>query len=140
MLTLYENPGWGSAGVEAQLAFYGAPHRLTTVGDVCYNLAARAALKKITPLAQLPTRVLDDGQIITESAAMTLLLADFAAQSRGPWFLGAQMTALHVFVMVMLDRSPRKAWCKVKAPRLSALAAHVWGLRAFAPVMQRNFR
>ena len=89
MLTLYENPGWGSAGVEAQLAFYGAPHRLTTLGDVCYNLAARAALKKTTPLAQLPTRVLNDGEVITESAAMTLLVADLATQSGGQWFLGA---------------------------------------------------
>ena len=208
MLTLYENPGWGSAIVEAQLVFYGLQHRLISVGDVYDDRAAREALKKINPLAQLPTLVLGDGQIITESAAMTLLLADLAgstalapgpgeverpaflrwliylvaeiypcftfgdvpsrfvsdaegdaykarvaaakmglwrvmeaeaAQRGGPWFLGARMTALDVYVMVMVHWSPGEDWFKSEAPRLAAIAARAAGLPTFAPVMQRNF-
>ena len=208
MLTLYENPGWGSAIVEAQLAFYGLPHRLITAGDVFDDLPARAALMQINPLAQLPTLVLDDGQIITESAAMTLLLADLAASTAlvpgpgeaerpaflrwliflvaaiypafsyadaparfvsdteadafkarvgagkmenwrlreaeaarrgGPWFLGGRMTAVDVFIMVMVHWTPREAWFRAEAPHLAAIAARGAALPVFAPVMLRNF-
>lgn len=208
MLTLYENPGWGSAIVEAQLVLYGLPHRLQTAGDVFDDAEARAELAKINPLAQIPTLVLDDGQIITESAAMTLLLADMAgstalvpapgeaeraaflrwliflvaaiypafsyadtptrfvsaaeaeafkarvgaekmanwrimeaeaARRGGPWFLGARMTALDVYIMVMVHWTPRQAWFAAKSPLLAAIAARATALPAFAPVMQRNF-
>ncbi len=127
----------------------------------------------------------DDGQIVTESAAMTLLLADLAASTAlvaaiypafsyadvptrfvpqaeaagfrvrvgalkeenwrlveaeatrrgGPWFLGARMTALDIYimvmvrVMVMVHWTPREDWLRAEAPHLTA----------FAPVMQRNF-
>jgi GST-like protein len=80
MLILYENPGWGSAIVEAQLAFYDLPHRLVTAGDVFDDAEARKALMAINPLGQIPTLVLDDGQIVTESAAMTPHLAAIAAR------------------------------------------------------------
>jgi GST-like protein len=78
MITLYENPGWGSAIVELQLAFYGLPHRLITAGNVHQDPGARAALGRVNPLIQVPTMVLPDGEVMTESAAMTLLLADLA--------------------------------------------------------------
>ena len=44
MLSLHENPGWGSALIEAQLAFYGLPHRLIRAGDLYGDPQARAAL------------------------------------------------------------------------------------------------
>lgn len=78
MITLYENPGWGSAIVELQLAFYGLPHRLITAGNVHQDPVARAALGRVNPLIQVPTMVLENGEVMTESAAMTLLLADLA--------------------------------------------------------------
>ena len=208
MLTLYENPGWGSAIVEAQLAFYGLAHQLIPAGDVFINAAARAALGTINPLAQIPTMVLDDGQIITESAAMTLLLAELsastalvpgpgqaerpaflrwliflvaaiypaftyadtptrfvpqaeaegfrarvgaakmehwrvmeaeAAKRGGPWFLGARMSALDVYIMVMVHWTPREDWFRAETPHLAAIAGRATALPAFAPVMQRNF-
>lgn len=40
------------------------------------DAAARDALAKVNPLAQVPTLVLPDGRVMTESAAITLLLAD----------------------------------------------------------------
>ncbi|MGV8985525.1 MAG: glutathione S-transferase family protein [Cypionkella sp.] len=78
MIQLYENPGWGSAIVELQLAFYGLPYTLVPAGNVFKDPAARAALGKINPLIQVPTMVLPNGEVMTESAAITLLLADLA--------------------------------------------------------------
>ncbi|MBI1170901.1 glutathione S-transferase [bacterium] len=78
MIQLYENPGWGSAIVELQLAFYGLPYSLITAGNVHQDPIARAALGRVNPLIQVPTMVLPNGEVMTESAAMTLLLADLA--------------------------------------------------------------
>jgi GST-like protein len=77
---LYGNPGWGSAIVEAQLAFYGLPFRFEATGDLFDSEAARAKLRPLNPVAQVPTLVLPDGQVMTESAAITLHLADLAGR------------------------------------------------------------
>ncbi len=76
MYTLYARPGWGSVIVEAQLAYYGLDYTLQDAGDLFTSEAARTALSAINPVAQLPTLILPDGQIMTESAAITLHLAD----------------------------------------------------------------
>jgi GST-like protein len=78
MIQLFENPGWGSAIVELQLAFYGLPYTLIPAGNVHQDPVARAALGRINPLIQVPTMVLPGGEVMTESAAMSLLLADLA--------------------------------------------------------------
>ncbi len=75
-MQLYGRNGWGSALIEAQLVWYGAPFEFVEVGDLFKDSAARAALKKVNPLSQIPTLVMDDGQVLTESAAITLLLAE----------------------------------------------------------------
>lgn len=77
-MRLFENPGWGSAIVEVQLAFYAMPVELVTAGDLFEDVAAREALARVNPLMQVPALVLPDGQVMTESAAITLLLADMA--------------------------------------------------------------
>jgi GST-like protein len=76
MYKLYAQPGWGSAIVEAQLAWYGLPFEIEDVGDLFASAEARAQLLPANPLTQVPTLVLPDGQIMTESAAITLHLAD----------------------------------------------------------------
>src|SRR3990170_1263555 len=73
---LYGRPGWGSALVEAQLVWYGLPFAFEPVDDLFKSPDARAKLEKINPLAQVPTLVMPDGSIMSESAAITLLLAD----------------------------------------------------------------
>ena len=73
---LYGRPRWGSALVEAQLVWYGLPFEFEEVGDLLRDPAARIALQKVNPLAQVPTLVLPDGRVMSESAAITLLLAD----------------------------------------------------------------
>lgn len=80
MFTLYQMPGWGSAIVELQLAHYGLPYRLVETGDVFEDADARARLAAINPLAQVPTLALPSGEVMTESAAITLHLADVAGR------------------------------------------------------------
>lgn len=74
--TLWGRPGWGSVLVEAQLDWYGLPFTYETVGDLFKDPDAKARLQKVNPLAQVPTLVMPDGSIMSESAAITLLLAD----------------------------------------------------------------
>lgn len=73
---LHGRPGWGSAIVEAQLCWYGLPFRTEDCGDLLASEAARERLRPLNPLAQVPVLVLPDGQVLTESAAITLHLAD----------------------------------------------------------------
>jgi GST-like protein len=73
---LYGRPRWGSAIVEAQLVWYGLPFEFEEVGDLLRDPAARQALEKVNPLAQIPTLVLPDGRVMSESAAISLVLAD----------------------------------------------------------------
>jgi GST-like protein len=74
--TLWGRQGWGSTIVEAQLDWYGLPFTFEPVEDLFRTPGAKAKLEKVNPLAQVPTLVLPDGSIMTESAAITLLLAE----------------------------------------------------------------
>ncbi len=76
MYTLYARDGWGSAIVEAQLAWYGIDYRRRVVGDLLGSAAAREELAPLNRIAQVPTLLLPDGRVMTESAAITLHLAD----------------------------------------------------------------
>jgi GST-like protein len=73
---LYHHRGWGSAIIEAELVALGLPHRVEEVGELFTDASARAALARVNPLAQVPTLVLPSGEVMTESAAITLHLAD----------------------------------------------------------------
>jgi len=79
-ITLYGNPGWGSAIVEAQLVWYGLNFEFQPVGDLFEDADAAERLRAINPLAQVPTLVTSNGMVMTESAAITLWLADETAR------------------------------------------------------------
>jgi GST-like protein len=79
-MTLYGHPGWGSVLVEAQLAWLGIDFAFQDVGNLFESEPARKALSRINPLAQVPTLVLEDGRIMTESAAITLYLAELTGR------------------------------------------------------------
>jgi len=81
MYTLFARPGWGSVLVEAQLAWYGLPFVIEEVDDLFASAAARERLATVNPVAQVPTLVLPDGEMMTESAAITLYLADTAGST-----------------------------------------------------------
>lgn len=73
---LYGRPGWGSAIVEAQLVRLGLPFDYEAVPNLFDSAQGRADLDRVNPLAQVPTLELPDGSVLTESAAITLHLAD----------------------------------------------------------------
>ena len=80
---LYGEPGWGSAIVEAQLAWYGLPMDFRESGDVLGSEEARDRLRPLNPLTQVPTLVLPaehGGTVMTESAAISLHLADLTGR------------------------------------------------------------
>jgi GST-like protein len=76
MYKLFARAGWGSVIVEAQLAWHGLAFELVEVADLFQSASAREELSRLNPLAQLPTLILPDGTLMTESAAITLHLAD----------------------------------------------------------------
>ncbi len=79
-ISLYGRRGWGSTIVEAQLEWLGIDYTYEAVGDLLKSAEARGSLALVNPLAQVPTLVLPNGQILTESAAITLYLADMTGR------------------------------------------------------------
>jgi GST-like protein len=73
---LYGVRGWGSALVEGSLAWTGVPFRFVDVDGFDREGPARERLLAVNPLARVPVLVAPDGQVITESAAIVLLLAE----------------------------------------------------------------
>jgi GST-like protein len=79
---LYTAPRGGSMIVEAGFALAGLPLECVdlTWEEVGWERDHRE-LKALNPLAQVPTLVMPDGAVMTESAAMVLHLADLAPQA-----------------------------------------------------------
>ncbi len=75
-LRLYGHKGWGSALIEAQLAWYRLPFEFMDAGDLFKDDTALAKIKTLNPAGQVPVLVLPDGQVMTESAAITLWLSE----------------------------------------------------------------
>jgi GST-like protein len=73
---LYGQPGTGSVAIEAALTLAGAPFR-------CEDLSPRTrAPETYNPMAQLPALRLASGELITESAAILLWLAETYPEAR----------------------------------------------------------
>jgi GST-like protein len=66
--------GWGSSLAEATLTVAGIPYATEDV-DV-ETAAGRERLLAVNPLGQLPTILLPDGGVLTESAAVVLIAAE----------------------------------------------------------------
>jgi GST-like protein len=73
MLTLYGTKGSGSAAVEAGLRLAGQPFQLVDAAS-WVPTPGLEKLKRVNPLVQVPTLVLDDGTVMTESAAILICL------------------------------------------------------------------
>jgi GST-like protein len=212
MYTLWGHRGWGSTLIEAQLDWYGVKFDSIWVNPL-KRAEDRDRLVAVNPLAQLPTLVLEDGTIMTESAAITLMLADRAAAAGiapaellvpppgapernrflrwlvflvanvyptftigddvsrwisgeapqaellqrsnayrermwqivedaatpGPWFLGSRFSALDIYVGVMTNWNPRRAWFAEHRKKLTAIALAADKHPKLAATWQRNF-
>ncbi len=74
--TLYGVPGWGSTLAEGALAWAGEPFDLVDVEGFDAPGSARDRLLQVNPLGRIPTLVAPDGEILSESAAIVLHLAE----------------------------------------------------------------
>lgn len=72
-LTLYGYKGSGSAAVEAALRLAGLDFESVEAASWDAK-SALADLRRVNPLLQIPTLVLDDGTVMTESAAILIEL------------------------------------------------------------------
>jgi GST-like protein len=79
-MMLYGERGWGSVLIEAQLDWYGLDYDFQEVGDLFQSAEARQKLAEVNPIAQVPTLIMPDGTVVTESAAITLYLAELTGK------------------------------------------------------------
>jgi GST-like protein len=83
-ITLYGAEASGSVAVEAALTLLGIPYSLVE-GATWAEASARDRGERVAqqnPLLQVPTLVLEDGEVMTESAAILLYLADAYPEAR----------------------------------------------------------
>jgi GST-like protein len=72
---VYGSPGSGSVPVEAALTLVGAPYEV--IGEtVLRDIACNPTVFKVNPLGQVPALVLPSGEVMTESAAILIWVAD----------------------------------------------------------------
>jgi GST-like protein len=197
--------GCGNVVVEAAYAFAGVP---LAIEDVDYSAGSptRQRLLDANPLGQVPTLVLEDGRILTESLAILHHLetvepganlipppgdatrsefyrwvvfivaalyptwtygdepAKWVEESKGakqlrestdrhrqvlwkqmeevaraPWFLGDRMTAIDLYIAVMVNWRPGRTWFVANTPKLDAIAKAAAANPKVAAVMERNF-
>ena len=76
MTKLYGVRQWGSTLVEAMLDWVGEPFEFIDVEGFDAPGPQRDLLLAVNPLARIPTLILPDGQILSESAAIALYLSE----------------------------------------------------------------
>ena len=79
-ITIYGAAGTGSVPVEAALTLIGQPYAVIELDTPVATWRDR--LVSINPMAQVPALILPDGQLMTESAAILIWLAEIHPQAR----------------------------------------------------------
>jgi len=75
-MQLYGVRGWGSGITEAMLCLSGQGYDFIDVEGFDRPGPSRDRLTAVNPLAQVPTLILSDGAVMTETAAIALWLSD----------------------------------------------------------------
>ena len=119
MYTLYGKTGSGSASIEAALTLARAPFRVVETASWAQN-EAFADLLAVNPLGQVPTVVLDDGSVLSESAAILMhlgsahpdakLLPGHASQ-RAQALRGLVFIAANCYSAISIIDFPER-WCE----------------------------
>ena len=76
MIKLYGAPGWGSAISEVMLTLADIPYEFINVDGFDAPGPQRELLQRLNPLCQVPTLALENGAIMTETAAIALMVLD----------------------------------------------------------------
>ncbi|MBV8393034.1 MAG: glutathione S-transferase family protein [Alphaproteobacteria bacterium] len=79
---VYGARGSGSVPVEATLRLLGLPHRVLDVPILRDDAAEEAKFARVNPMRQVPALVTPAGELITESAAILIWLADAHPEGR----------------------------------------------------------
>ncbi len=119
MYTLYGKKGSGSASAQAALRIIGAPFRIVETASWEQN-DAFAELLKVNPLGQIPTLVLPDGSVLTESAAILIHLGSAHPESgllprdspaRAQAIRGLVFIAANCYAAISVIDFPER-WCE----------------------------
>ncbi len=117
-MTLYGYPGSGSAAVEIALDRIGQPYRRVDAASWAPDSAVDA-LARVNPLRQIPTLVLSDGSVLTESAAILIHLGlawpqsdllPSAASARAQAIRGLVYIAANCYAAISIGDYPER-WC-----------------------------
>ena len=76
MITVYGVPGWGSAISEVMLTLAKIPYKFVDVTGFDQPGPQQDALSALNPLCQIPTLKMTDGSVMTETAAVALMILD----------------------------------------------------------------
>ena len=76
MIKVYGVPGWGSTISELMLSLADIPYEVVDVEGFDQPGPARERLRQINPLCQVPTLILENGNVMTETAAIALMILD----------------------------------------------------------------
>jgi GST-like protein len=119
MYTLYGSNGSGSAAIEAALAIIDAPCRLVEAASWSPD-DAFAELLALNPLGQIPTLVLPDGSVLSESAAILIHLGSVHPDSgllprddsaRAQAIRGLVFIAANCYAAISVIDYPER-WCE----------------------------
>jgi GST-like protein len=118
MLTLFGSAGSGSAAVELALLRCGVPYRVERASTWEAD-SAQVELRRVNPLGQIPALRMEDGSVLTESAAILihlglthpsagLLPIDAAAQAQA--LRGLVFIAANCYAAIGVIDYPER-WC-----------------------------
>ena len=119
MVVLYGSRGSGSAAIEAALALLGQPARIVEAATWVPG-PGLDELRTVNPLGQIPTLVLADGTVLSESAAILLhlglthpesALLPTDASARAQAMRGLVYIAANCYAAIGLIDYPER-WCE----------------------------
>jgi GST-like protein len=136
---LYGGLGTGAVAVEAALTLLGQPYELRDLPDA----AALAKAEDVNPVRQVPTLILPSGEVMTESLAILLRLAELHPRARlapaaddprrGAFLRWMSFVASAIYAHYWLKDDPMRlvsdaAQAPVIEERLNARIAECWGI------------
>lgn len=146
MYKVYACAGWGSVFPEALLALAGIGYERIDV-DIRNNPADRAKLASVNPLVQLPTIVTPDGDVMTESGAMALYIAERAPSGllapppgdrlRATYLRWQIFLVANVYASYMIDDMPAR-WADSEAGQASVKARADAFRKELLPIVERT--
>jgi GST-like protein len=118
---VYGRRGTGSVPVEATLLLLGEPYEVKEAGRV----VTAEAIAQVNPMEQLPALVLPNGEVMTESAAILIYLADSHPSSRlSPAMDDPRRAAFLRWMTFVSAQIYALVWVRDDPRRLAADEAH----------------